>query len=471
MNLNLPVVLVDDDHYVLVSSQLLLRTAGIKHVHTLDNGKQLLAFLEQQAVAVVVLDLFMPDCLGSDLLPKVLQAFPNVSMIMMTASDEVKIAVDCMKIGAFDYLVKPVDETEFVSTVKKALELYSLKQEVKHLKQSLLSDDLQSQDVFNDIYTRSRKMRGIFQYIEAVATSSEPVLITGETGVGKELMASAVHKLSGRKGNLVCCNMAGLDDHLFNDTLFGHRKGAYTGANEARQGLITQAEKGSLLLDEIGDLGLSTQVKLLRLLQERKYYPLGADVAKNADVRIIVATHRDLKQLIKDNLFRSDLYYRLSAHQIHIPPLRERKEDIALLLIHFLEKAAQSMNKATPTIPPELMTLLQSYHFPGNVRELRAMVYDAVARHQSGVLSLQSFREMILSEKPVVTHHANSEQPSENIFTTMITLPSLKQAEQQLIEEALRRAENNQGIAAGFLGISRQALNRRLKSKKDQTIR
>jgi len=289
-----------------------------------------------------------------------------------------------------------------------------------------------------------------------------PVLITGETGVGKELIALAIHTISDRKGELVPVNVAGVDDTLFSDTLFGHKKGAFSGAEADRKGFIEQAEQGTLFLDEIGDLSLESQVKLLRLLQDGKYYPLGSDMAKLSDARIIVATHRDIEQMKSTNNFRQDLYYRLRAHHIKLPPLRERKEEIPLLVNHFLKKAADTLNKKMPTPPKELYTFLANHTFPGNIRELEGLIFDAVSRHQSGVLSLNVFREKISLQDTISNYVINEDQGVE-LMTFPENLPTLQEAEFILIAEALKRANGNQRIAAEILGISRTALNNRLK--------
>jgi DNA-binding NtrC family response regulator len=266
----------------------------------------------------------------------------------------------------------------------------------------------------------------------------------------------------------VSVNVAGLDDAMFSDTLFGHRKGAYTGADQAREGLIARAAGGTLFLDEIGDLSETSQVKLLRLIEERKYYPLGSDVPKESDARVVCATHRSIEALLSQGKFRRDLYYRLSGHKVHLPPLRERKEDIPLLVDAFLAAAAEGEGKRKPTPPPELCTLLSTYDFPGNVRELRMLVSDAVVRHRGGVLSLDSFRKAVGSREtsppPEESADADASVPAgpTDLFGEMPRLPTLKEAEEQLVAEALARARNNQGIAASLLGITRQALNKRL---------
>ncbi|MBF0213894.1 MAG: sigma-54-dependent Fis family transcriptional regulator [Magnetococcales bacterium] len=458
---SLPIVLVDDEETVLFSSRILLKTADVSPVVTMTDGRHLLSFLEENDAAVVVLDLVMPHTSGIELLPRIKERFPEIPVIVMTANQEINIAVQCMKDGAFDYLVKPTENNRFISCVKRAMEVRFLQRELGTLKHYLLEDSLQDAEAFAAIITKSRKMRAVFQYVEAIAPSSEPVLIIGETGVGKELLAQAIHQVSHRPGPLVALNVAGLDDNMFSDTLFGHRKGAFTGANDNREGMIAAAAGGSLFLDEIGDLKESSQVKLLRLLQERKYYPLGSDGYMKTDARIICATNRDLKEMMAEKTFRSDLYFRLSSHQVRIPPLKERKEDLPLLTTQFIEEAAHAMGKSPPMPPPELFHLLNTYDFPGNVRELRAIVFDAVARHQSGVLSLERFRESVLSNG--AQEDAFSQEMLENPFKRLSgKLPTLREAENLLVEEALERAQGNKSLAATLLGVSRQTLNYRL---------
>ena len=453
----LPVLLVDDEEQFLLSASFTLASAGINNLVECRDGRKVMGLLSGRRFEVVVLDILMPHISGSELLPEIVREHPDTPVIMVTAVDELETAVECMKSGAFDYLVKPVDEDRLVTSVRRAIDFREMRDENALLKQYLLSDKLEHPEAFSDIVTRNNRMRSIFQYVEAIAGTSLPVLITGETGVGKELIAKAIHRLSGRKGQFVPVNVAGVDDNLFSDTLFGHKRGAFTGADRDRKGLIERASGGTLFLDEIGDLSLESQVKLLRLLQEGKYYPLGSDVPKMTDARIVVATNKDIEKMQQEGQFRKDLYYRLRAHHIHIPPLRERPEDIPLLVEHFLQKAAKTLGKRKPTPPRELCTLLSTYHFPGNIRELEGMIFDAVSRHKSGVLSLESFKEKILpgtSARKVV-------QGEKIIFAE--ELPTLKEAEQMLISEALRRSGGNQTIAARMLGLSRRALNNRLR--------
>lgn len=461
-----PVLLIDDEEQSLISEEFTLKSNGITNILACQDSREVIPRLKEQPVSAVVLDMYMPHVTGWELLPQIVEEHPEVPVIVLTAANEVEMAVESMKMGAFDYLLKPVDDERLVSAVKRAIEMSAVRSENRLLKKYLLSDELEHPEAFAHIVTRNAAMRGIFQYCEAIARSPLPVLITGETGVGKELIASALHELSGRGGELVPVNVAGVDDTLFSDTLFGHKKGAFTGADRDRKGLIEQAGGGTLFLDEIGDLGMESQVKLLRLLQEGKYLPVGSDVTKVSNARIILATNRELGTLQGSGSFRKDLYYRLLTHHIHIPPLRQRKEDIPLLVEHFLEKGAQILHKKAPTPPRELFTLLEVYSFPGNIRELEGMIFDAVSRHRSGVLSMESFREKIgrAQESEIVAGDGTPAQSSsdERRVNFPPQLPTLREIERMLIDEALARADGNQSIAAQLLGISRRALNNRL---------
>jgi DNA-binding NtrC family response regulator len=466
----LPVLLVDDEPQLLRSASVLLRTSGIKQVVTLDDSRAVLPWLATQDVGVLVLDLAMPHISGRELLVQIAADYPDIPVILMTATNDLDTAVQCMQSGAIDYLVKPVEKNRFVSSVTRALELRALREEVLSLKECLLHDELRQRDAFATMITQSKAMHAIFRYVEAVAVSHQPVLITGETGTGKELLARAVHTLSAGQGEFVAVNVAGLDDAMFSDTLFGHTKGAFTGADQPRDGLITRAADGTLFLDEMGDLATTSQVKLLHLLQEGTYYPLGADYPRQSQARVIVATNHDIVQLVHNGAFRKDLYYRLRAHHLHLPPLRERQEDFPLLINHFLEKAAQALNKPVPTPPMELYRLLRTYAFPGNVRELEAMCFDAVAQHPGGVLSLKSFKAVIHHEHITAPDRLRLQTAPPHLATLFPDrLPTLKEIEEALIAEALERAEGNQGIAAGMLGLTRQALNKRLVRRRAST--
>jgi two-component system, NtrC family, nitrogen regulation response regulator GlnG len=462
-SVTLPVLLVDDEPQLLHSASIALRTSGIEAVQTLEDSREVLPLLAERAIGVLVLDLAMPHISGRALLEQVAAAYPDLPVILMTATNDLDTAVQCMQAGAIDYLVKPVEKSRLVTSVKRAMEIRALRAELLSLKERFLADTLIQPEAFGEFVTQSKTMHAIFRYLEAVGPSPQPVLITGETGTGKELIARALHRLSGRPGEIVSVNVAGLDDTMFSDTLFGHAKGAYTGAERVREGLITTAGEGTLFLDEIGDLGAASQVKLLRLLQDGSYYPLGADRPRQSRARVIVATNCDVVKAVDSGSFRRDLYYRLHTHHLQLPPLRSRLDDIPLIVNHFVEKAARALDKHAPLVPVGLYQLLRGYKFPGNVRELEALVFDAVVRHQGGTLSLHTFRSAIFGpgefEEPAPVPDG---MPSAMAACFPDRLPTLDQAEQALIEEALRRAEGNQGTAAGMLGISRQALNKRL---------
>src|SRR5262249_38868374 len=464
---NMPVLLVDDDTQVLHSASIVLRSSGLVHVLTVDDSRSVMPLLAERDIGVLLLDLTMPYLSGHALLEQVTEDHPDIPVIVMTATNDLQTAVQCMQDGAVDYLVKPVEENRVVSSVKRALEIRMLRAEVLSLKDRLLTQTPHQREAFAEIVTQSKAMFAIFRYLEAIAPSPQPVLITGETGTGKELVARALHRLSARPGELVAVNVAGLDDTMFSDTLFGHLRGAFTGAERARDGLLTSTADGTLFLDEIGDLSIASQVKLLRLLQDRAFYPPGADRPRQSRARIVCATNYDVAQGVSAGTFRKDLYYRLRTHHLHLPPLRARTGDLPLLVNHFIDKAADTLAKAAPTVPLALYQLLNPYSFPGNVRELEALIFDAVARHEGAILPLQSFKEAIAGGPDLVVTEQLEEPSTGLVAWSPERLPTLKEVEEALIAEALSRADGNQGVAAGLLGISRQALNKRLSYHKE----
>jgi len=460
----LPVLMVDDEVQALNSFEMVLRSASMNHILRCQDSRKVMEIFSSQEIEVMMLDLSMPHVSGEELLLLVTKDHPEVPVIVITGSNDVDTAVACMKTGAFDYMVKPVEKSRLISGVKRAIELRELQRENKSLRAHVLSDRLEHPEAFSEIVTESPVMRSIFQYIESISVSPQPILITGETGVGKELVSKAIHRLSQRKGAFVPVNVAGLDDNVFADTLFGHKKGAFTGADQARNGLVEQASGGTLFLDEIGDLSPVSQVKLLRLLQDGEYFPLGSDVGKRSDARVVVATNQNIQALQESGKFRKDLYYRLCCHQIHLPPLRERREDLPVLLDHFIEKASETLGKKKPTPPGELLALLSTYGFPGNVRELQSIILDAVSSHKSGKLSMEGFKSYLRQKQPTLEADPKHLSQGERFLVSFSEpLPTLKQTEQLLISEAMKRARRNQATAAQLLGITRQALNKRLK--------
>jgi len=467
-----PILLVDDEKQFLKSCGLVLRSSGFNNVVLTHNSREALPLLQKDDFGLMALDINMPYLSGKEILEKAVQDFPDLPIIMLTGVDEIATAVECMKIGAFDYMVKPVEGDRLVSSVKRAIEYQGLKQENSNLKKHLLSDNLEHPEFFSEIVTINKTMRSIFQYIESIAGTTRPVLIIGDTGVGKELIAKSIHSLSGREGNFVPVNVGGLDDNIFSDTLFGHKKGAFTGADQPRGGLIERAEGGTLFLDEIGDLEPASQVKLLRLLQEGEYYPLGSDLPKITNTRILASTNRDLRQLQKEGKFRNDLYYRLKSHHIKIPSLHDRIDDLPLLIERFLKEASFALGVKKPAYPKELLLLLSTFVFPGNIRELQSLIFDAVSKHKRGTLSLNSFREYIAQENGIINMEVEKDSDPDIEFQLPFTLskdgrfPTLKEAENYLIKEAMQRSQENQTVAAQMLGLSRPALNKRLHRKR-----
>jgi DNA-binding NtrC family response regulator len=396
-------------------------------------------------------------------------------VLMVTATDELDTAVRCMRAGAFDYLVKPISRERLHASIERVMEMRALRRENLRLKARVLSSALRRPDAFSvfDFDADRSKMLSVFRYVETIAGSPGPVLITGETGVGKEIMARCIHALSGRRGEMVSVNVAGLDMHTFSDTLFGHRKGAFTGAMENRSGLVERAAGGTLFLDEIGDLGLELQVKLLRLLQEREYFPLGSDVPRRSDARVIVATNRSIDELRTTDRFRRDLYFRLCQHHVRIPALRERLEDLPALAQRMLGEIAEQLGRAKVALSRGAMNLLCQYDFPGNVRELHAMLSELAAQEpESGMIAetsladwMRKFRGVEMAVGGGSVNVARLAGGDGALFTGEI--PTLKNVQKQLIEEALRRSNGNQAAAAKMLGITRQALNRRLVGQRD----
>jgi DNA-binding NtrC family response regulator len=455
------ILVVEDELYVRESLTAYLDDIGYR-VLAAENGRSGLELFRSQQPDIVMTDLRMPEMDGFALLVAIKAESEFTPIVVVSGVGAVDEAVRAMRLGAWDYLSKPImNFDELQITLERSLELARTKYELERLRRHLSEGTLEDETVFSSIITASARMRAIFLYLESVAPSRQPVLISGETGTGKELIARAVHSLSGVAGPFVAINLAGLDDAMFSDTLFGHQRGAYTGADRAREGLVRQASGGTLFLDEIGDLSPGSQVKLLRLLQEGEYLPLGSDKVQRSNARIVAATHADLKNGMERGTFRPDLYYRLYSHRVELPPLRERPEDLPLLTAYFLKKAAAALGKALPAVPAELNRYLAAYRFPGNIRELEALIHDAVARSASRILPLESIVAAIGSNLRVPVSDA-AIVCSYPILSVSEKFPTLKEAEDLLIAEALRLADNNQRLAATYLGITRQALNKRL---------
>ena len=458
-----PILVVDDEVEVLESTELLLFTLGLSNVVLCSDSTQVLGLVDEHDPLLILLDLAMPGMSGQELLERLTSARPDVPVVVVTGTNDLAVAVRCMKLGAYDFVLKPIEKDAFEQAIRRALEQRNLKAQVSRLRQRLIHPRLEHPEAFARIATNNATMLALFSYLEAIAPSPEPVLITGESGVGKELFAQAVHELSGPGGELVAVNLAGLDDTLFTDALFGHRKGAFTGADSERRGLIERAAGGTVFLDEIGDLGMASQVKLLRLLQEREYYPIGSDLPHRANARVVAATNQDLGRGVEQGTFRKDLFYRLATHSVHLPPLRERQDDLPLLVASFAEEAARTRNRGPVDVADDVVPLLSRHPFPGNVRELRSLIFDAVYRVQDNVLTAGDL-------KPLPGATAPRPPAAESVPGVAFggKLPQLKEVGDLLVAEALRRTGGNQSKAAGLLGVSHQALSKRLRGASRQ---
>jgi DNA-binding NtrC family response regulator len=455
------ILIVDDEAQFLRSAQLALRIAGHLEVDTCAHGSEALEILRRGGHGIAFLDLQLPGKTGLEILEAISRERPEISVCMVTAMSDVPTAVECMRRGAADYLVKPVSNEQYLGGLRRILEARLLRREAESLKRGMLSEESEFPEAFGRILTASPRMAKIFRYVEAIAPSRLPVLVSGETGTGKEAMARAVHDLSGRAGAFVVVNAAGIDDHLFSDTLFGHVRGAFTGADRERKGMVEEAAGGTLFLDEIGDLRPESQVKLLRLLQEGTYHPLGSDRQKSADVRVVAATHRDLSTSLRENVFRADLYYRLQPHEVRLPPLRERREDLPILARAFVAEACQQFGRTPIQLPAELWTLLSNHGWPGNVRELKGLLFDAVGRSHGTVLSLEPLKERMAPVRGGSQNPSNSGSVAGLEFPDV--LPSLKEMEDLLVREALRRTKGNRSQAADLVGMARQTMVRKAK--------
>ncbi len=463
------VIIVDDEEAELQAYSFLLRSMGVKQITPIKDSRKIMPVLENHHSCVMFLDLNMPYKSGQQVLAEVREKHPQIPVIICTANSDIEMAVECLKSGAHDYLVKPITNNTFGSALRNALEIVTLRNEVLSLKGLPFSGRLQSPEHFAGIITQSPAMLGIFRYIESIASTGQPVLILGETGSGKEMISRAIHDVSKAGGRFVAVDVSGLDETLFSDALFGHRKGAFTGADADRPGLIEKAADGTIFLDEIGDLTLPSQVKLLRLLQEGIYYPLGDDHPRQCRARIITATNKELNRLAgNENEFRLDFYYRLSTHLISLPPLRERKEDLSILIHHFTDQAAQTMGKTITAVSPKLVSILSRHSFPGNIRELKTYIYDAVAQCSGPELAETAIVER-LSHETAIPAPAVPAAETDVLESFFGYFPTIAEMTDFTIDLSLEKTGHNQTQAAKLLGISKQALNKRLQKRNSQS--
>jgi two-component system response regulator PilR (NtrC family) len=340
---------------------------------------------------LILCDLMLPDGSGIDLLRDVKTATPSVAVVMITAHTSTKSAVEALKAGAFDYIAKPFDIDELKIIVRNAVERKELEDENLHLRTAL-----EERFTFSNIIGRSTRMQEIFSVVQRIAKTNSTVLISGDSGTGKELIARAIHYNSGRRGKFVSINCGALPETLLESELFGHERGAFTGAIREKRGLFHEADRGTIFLDEIGETSTAMQIKLLRVLQDHVVRRVGSNVENQVEVRVIAATNRDLAESIKAGTFREDLFYRINVIPITLPPLRQRREDIALLVEHFLTKYSKSMGVPLKRISSDAMRSIEKYHWPGNVRELENVIERMIALEPSDVLTTKSLPEHVL---------------------------------------------------------------------------
>ena len=349
------------------------------------------AAIQRQEPDVVLCDLMLPDGTGIDLVRDVKAQSPAVVFVMITAHTSTKSAVEALKAGAHDYIAKPFDIDELKIVVRKAIERKELEDENLHLRTAL-----EERFTFANILGKSAKMQEIFSIVQRIARTQSTVLISGESGTGKELIARAIHYNSDRRGKFVSINCGALPETLLESELFGHERGAFTGAVRDKRGLFHEAERGTIFLDEIGETSTAVQIKLLRVLQDRVVRKVGSNVESPVEVRVIAATNRDLSESIREGTFREDLFYRINVIPITLPPLRQRREDIALLVDHFIEKFSTRMDIPRKRISSDAMRVIEKYHWPGNVRELENVIERMIALEPSEVLTTKSLPEHVL---------------------------------------------------------------------------
>ena len=379
------VLVVDDEPSMRDMLQIVLRRDGYD-VRTAQDGRHALETLQRGPVDLLLSDIRMPDMTGVEVLRAAKELNPDIVALMMTAYASTATAVEAMRLGAVDYLTKPFNMDELRLKVRQQIETRRLKQE-----NVLLKKALESRHVFANIIGRSGPMLALFEMIEAVAKTTSTVLITGESGTGKDMVARAIHYNSVRSDRpFVALNCGAVPETLLESELFGHVKGAFTGADGNKKGLVEAAERGSIFLDEIGEMNATMQVKLLRVLQDKRFRRLGGTDEVQADIRVLAATNQDLPKRVAEGRFREDLFYRLNVIAVHLPPLRERREDITLLAEHFLAHYAAEMKKPVPAMSEEAEALLLQYHWPGNVRELENVMERAVALERTAVVRAET---------------------------------------------------------------------------------
>lgn len=414
-------------------------------IYSAPSGNEGIKLIRNHVIDIVLSDYKMPDKTGIEVLDEVKKINPEISFVILTAYGTVENAVKAMRLGAFDYISKPVDLDELDLLIEKIIENKNLRSEIR-----LLKNQLQEKYKFDSFISHSAKMEEALSLASRAADSKATILITGESGTGKEVLAKSIHYISSRKDKpFIAVNIPALPETLLESELFGHEKGAFTGAEKAKKGRFELADKGTIFLDEIGDIPLNLQVKLLRVLQEHQIEKLGSTEIMDIDVRIIAATHQNLEEKIKNGSFREDLYYRLNIVSIHIPPLRERKEDIIPLTEYFIEKYSKENNKVKANLSKEVIDLLMKYDFPGNVRELENIIERAVVLTRSEIITVNDLPNVVRGYK------AESEIDEKEKGNMVEMVEAL---EKKLIFDALQQANGNQSLAGRMLGITERNL-------------
>ena len=413
------------------------------HVETADSLAEARAALQKQEPDLILCDLMLPDGSGLDLLREVKAQSPSVAIIMITAHTSAKSAVDALKAGAFDYIAKPFDIDELKIIVRNAVERKELEDENLHLRSAL-----EERFTFSNIIGRSTRMQEIFSIVQRIARTNSTVLISGDSGTGKELIARAIHYNSGRRGKFVSINCGALPENLLESELFGHERGAFTGAIREKRGLFAEADRGTIFLDEIGETSLAMQIKLLRVLQDRVVRRVGSNSETQVDVRVIAATNRDLAEAIRNGTFREDLFYRINVIPIELPPLRQRRDDIPLLVDHFIARYSKQIEIPHKKISADAMRAIEKYHWPGNVRELENVIERMIALEPSEVLTTKSLPDAVLVGATIP--YATFDLPEEGISLQ----DHLESIGKIFMLKALERSGGKQTQAAELLKMS-----------------
>ena len=447
------ILLVDDNQAVLNFLNVFLMQSGKYEIKTLQDSTKACDLLTREKFEVLLLDMDMPNVTGLDILKYISENKINVTTIVLTGVEDIDLAISAMKLGTYDYMLKPIEEEKLIRTIDESLESRKFHHVEIDSLEKLSFEGIAHKDLLKDIITNDEKMVKIFLYAEKFASTDNSVLIWGESGSGKELIAQAIHKISDRRNKkFIAVNAGAFAQELFSSEFFGHEKGAFTGASSEKIGFIEEANGGTLFLDEIGELSLPIQVKLLRVLQEEEFYKLGSTKNIKADVRIIAATNKNLFEEIKNGNFRKDLFFRLNINSISIPPLRERKGDIELLSNFFLRKFNQKYGKNVDRISAPVLNCFKQYSFPGNVRELMNLINSAIIVEGTNELHKKSLPNYFLGVNNGY-HDLDKE----------ILPQTLEEVEKHHIKQVLEFTNHNKTKASEILGISRVNLIAKIK--------